>query len=77
VSILEREDTSMQEGEKPITKSSVLAHAFETFGAEVKTNHWLNRPNHLFGGKTPREMIEIDLQAVEIELGRIDHGIYV
>jgi len=55
---------------------TVLAHALETFGSEEKADHWLHRPNHVFQGKTPLEMIESDPQQVEIELTRIDHGVY-
>jgi uncharacterized protein (DUF2384 family) len=56
---------------------TVLAHARETFGSEEKTEHWLRRPNHVFQGKTPLEMIESDPEQVEIELTRIDHGVYI
>jgi hypothetical protein len=37
----------------------------------------MNRPNPLFQGKTPRQVIEFDLVAVEAELVRIDHGVYM
>jgi len=56
---------------------AVLAHARETFGSDQKANHWLHRPNHVFQGKTPLEMIESDPHQVEIELTRIDHGVYI
>jgi uncharacterized protein (DUF2384 family) len=59
------------------TSEAVLAHARETFGSEEKANRWLQRPNHVFRGKTPLEAIEQDPQAVEIELTRIDHGVYI
>jgi hypothetical protein len=58
-------------------RNTVLAHVFETFGSQEKANHWLRRPNHVFEGRTPLEAIERDPQAVEIELTRIDHGVYV
>jgi uncharacterized protein (DUF2384 family) len=54
-----------------------LAHAFGTFGSRQKTDHWLHRPNHTFQGRTPLAVIETDPQAVEIELTKIDHGVYI
>jgi hypothetical protein len=56
---------------------AVLAHAHETFGSQEKANHWLRRPNHVFQGRTPLEVLESDPQAVEIELTRIDYGVYI
>jgi uncharacterized protein (DUF2384 family) len=64
--------------EKPvILRDQVLAHALETFGQEAKALHWLNRPNHLFGGLTPAEVLESEPQSVEQKLILIDHGIFV
>jgi hypothetical protein len=37
----------------------------------------MNRPNPLFHGKTPAQVIEFDLVGVEAELVRIDHGVYM
>jgi RNA polymerase sigma-70 factor (ECF subfamily) len=59
------------------TDDAVLAHAFDTFGSPEKANHWLHRPNHVFQGRTPLEAIGSDPEAVEIELTRIDHGVYI
>jgi sigma-B regulation protein RsbU (phosphoserine phosphatase) len=39
--------------------------------------HWLHRPNHVFQGRTPLEVIGSNPEAVEIELTRIDHGVYI
>ncbi|MGD0771892.1 MAG: antitoxin Xre/MbcA/ParS toxin-binding domain-containing protein [Candidatus Solibacter sp.] len=55
----------------------VLRHAAETFGSAEKADHWLNRPNHVFQGRTPLEMLAIDPKSVEIELSRIDYGVYI
>lgn len=60
-----------------ISSRSVAAHALATFGTREKAEHWMDRPNPLFQGKTPRQVIELDLVAVEAELVRIDHGIYM
>jgi uncharacterized protein (DUF2384 family) len=60
-----------------ISRASVTAHALATFGTPEKAEHWMNRPNSLFQGKTPRQAIEFDLVGVEAELVRIDHGIYM
>jgi len=48
-----------------------------TFGSPEKAQHWMNRPNPLFQGKTPAQVIELDLIQVEAELVRIDHGVYM
>lgn len=63
--------------ERSISKQSVTAHALATFGSPQKAKHWMNRPNPLFKGKTPLQVIGIDLAAIDAELGRIDHGVYV
>jgi RNA polymerase sigma factor (sigma-70 family) len=59
------------------TDVAVLAHAQETFGSQEKADHWLRRPNHVFQGRTPLEVVRSDPQAVEIELTRIDYGVYI
>ena len=48
----------------------------ETFGDEAKALHWLNRPSHLWGGKTPADILITAPEEVERELIRIDHGIF-
>lgn len=58
-------------------RQRVHLHAFETFGEEAKAVHWLNRPNHLFGGRTPAQALEAEPESVERELTRIGHGIFV
>lgn len=62
---------------KQISRESVTAHALATFGSPEKARHWMNRPNPLFHGKTPAQVIGIDLVGVEAELVRIDHGVYM
>jgi uncharacterized protein (DUF2384 family) len=57
--------------------ASVAAHALATFGSPEKAQHWMNRPNPLFQGKTPAQVIESDPVEAEAELVRIDHGVYV
>lgn len=56
---------------------SVMKHALETFGSTQKADHWLNRPNHLLGNKTPLEVMQTDPEQVEAALVRIDHGVYI
>jgi len=56
---------------------AIQAHALDTFGSPAKANHWLNRPNPLLGGKSPLQVMQDDPQAVEAELVRIDHNVYV
>ncbi|HWE48370.1 MAG TPA: MbcA/ParS/Xre antitoxin family protein [Bryobacteraceae bacterium] len=73
---------SGRSGAPPLAESNpgreeVRRHVWETFGTEDKALHWLGRPNPLFGGRTPAEVLEIEPDAVEQELVRIDHGIFV
>ncbi len=60
-----------------ISRESVNSHALATFGSPEKAQHWMNRPNPLFDGKSPAKVIEFNLVGVEAELVRIDHGVYV
>jgi uncharacterized protein (DUF2384 family) len=60
-----------------ISRESVTAHALATFGSPKKAQHWMNRPNPLFHGETPSQVIKSDPVRVEAELVRIDHGVYV
>lgn len=62
---------------RDITIQSVQAHALETFGSAEKAEHWMNRPNPLFQGKRPKEVIQRDPSMIESALARIDNGIYV
>jgi uncharacterized protein (DUF2384 family) len=56
---------------------TIRAHALEAFGNVEKTDHWLHRPNQLFQGRSPLEVLEVDPAAVEAEIVRIEHGVYV
>jgi uncharacterized protein (DUF2384 family) len=58
-------------------RARVRLHVLETYGQEAKAVHWLNRPNHLFSGKTPAQVLETDPESAEQELTCIDHGIFV
>jgi uncharacterized protein (DUF2384 family) len=60
-----------------ISRESVNAHALATFGSQEKAQHWMNRPNPLFDGKSPAQVVEFNLVGVEAELVRIDHGVYM
>ena len=55
----------------------ILLHALETFGSVHKAVHWLDRRNHIFEGETAALKIETDPLAVEAELTRIDHGVFI
>ena len=56
---------------------AVRAHAVETFGSEARANDWLSRPNVVFRGRTPNQILNENPAAVEEELSRIDHGMFV
>ncbi len=62
---------------KQVTSATVRAHALEAFGDVEKTDHWLRRPNQLFQGRSPLQVLEADPAAVEAEIVRIEHGVYV
>ena len=55
----------------------VLAHAVDTFGSQTRANDWLNRPNTIFNGRSPIQVLTEDPAGVEEELVRIDHGMVV
>jgi uncharacterized protein (DUF2384 family) len=58
----------------------IVAHALETFGSEGKAWLWLERPNTLFAGSTPIQILQTDptqYELVEDELTRIDYGVFV
>jgi len=57
--------------------AKVLAHAVETFGSRANANVWLNRPSRIFGHQSPLQILTEDPSAVEEELVRIDHGMFV
>ena len=62
---------------RAITAQSVKAHVLDTFGSAEKAEHWMSRPNPLFQGKTPRQVIQSDPSWVEAALVRIDYSVYV
>jgi len=57
--------------------AGVLAHAVETFGSSANADAWLNRPNRIFNNRSPLQVLTQDPSAVEEELVRIDHGMFI
>lgn len=57
--------------------ATVLSHAVDTFGSRTNANAWLNKPNRVFHNQTPLQILTEDPAAVEEELVRIDHGMYI
>jgi hypothetical protein len=57
--------------------AKILAHAVETFGSRTNANAWLNKPNRVFHNHTPLQILTEDPGAVEEELVRIDHGMFI
>jgi uncharacterized protein (DUF2384 family) len=58
----------------------IVAHALETFGSEGKAWLWLERPNALFAGSAPIQILQTDptrYELIEDELTRIDYGVFV
>lgn len=54
-----------------------VAHAVDTFGSRTNANAWLNKPNRVFHNQTPLQVLTQDPAAVEEELVRIDHGMFI
>ncbi|MFZ0313211.1 MAG: MbcA/ParS/Xre antitoxin family protein [Candidatus Korobacteraceae bacterium] len=48
-----------------------------TFGSRVNANTWLNKPNRVFHNQSPLQILTQDPAAVEEELVRIDHGMFL
>jgi uncharacterized protein (DUF2384 family) len=74
-----RRTTSFKAAEvsQPDSNSSIVKHAFETFGERWKAQEWLATDHPLLGGRTPYEAIsDGDSDLVETILTRIDHGVY-
>ena len=66
-----------RERKHEISPELIAAHALATFGSAEKARHWMNRPNPFFQGRKPIQVMRTDAVAVEAELVRIDHGVYV
>jgi putative toxin-antitoxin system antitoxin component (TIGR02293 family) len=80
MSVLPNKRRSISGIDVPPDAKPILKHALETFGSEEKALHWLQRPNHLLGGSTPIDILQIEparYELVEDELTRIDHGVFV
>jgi uncharacterized protein (DUF2384 family) len=75
--LLQNGDLPTNSGKHKISPESIAVHALATFGSRQKAQHWMNRPNPLFQGKTPSQVMRTDPVGVEAELVRIDHGVYV
>lgn len=55
-----------------------VARVVGVFGSEAKATEWLTSPSPALQNQIPVVLIGRDkLEQVEIELGRIEHGIYV
>lgn len=61
--------------ERVLRVARITACARQTFGAE-KANVWMTRPTTPLGGQAPMSLLatESGARAVELLLGRIDHG---
>jgi putative toxin-antitoxin system antitoxin component (TIGR02293 family) len=58
--------------------ASIMALAEETFQETEKAMHWMRRPNKVFDGRAPLDLIRTEQGArmVEDVLIRIAHGVY-
>ena len=69
---------TLDEGEKTIQLSAVLAKGLEVFEDEDDFHHWLSTRNVALGGIRPLELLSsaIGREQVQEILGRIQYGIY-
>lgn len=67
----------LTEGVTLMEYAEVLAHAVDTFGSRTNANAWLNKPNRVFHNQTLLQILTEDPDAVEEELVRIDHGMFI
>ncbi len=67
----------VEEEDDPTTYAAVLSHAVKTFGSRTNANPWLNKPNRVFHNQSPLQILTEDPAAVEEELVRIDHGMFI
>jgi putative toxin-antitoxin system antitoxin component (TIGR02293 family) len=61
-----------------IDADAVIARAIEVFGNSEKAASWLDRPNRVLAGATPRSFLSTPegREKVLTVLGRIEHGVY-
>lgn len=57
---------------------AVIAQAVEVFGSEKKARGWLDDPNLLLAGATPRSLLNTPegREQVLTVLGRIEYGVF-
>src|SRR5271157_1293886 len=78
IDLVVQQTAAIEEVEAPVLEyAEVLAHAVETFGSRTNANAWLNRPNRVFHNQSPLQILTQDPDAVEEELVRIDHGMFI
>ncbi|RSK25179.1 type II RES/Xre toxin-antitoxin system antitoxin [Hymenobacter metallilatus] len=71
-----RKPLTLDEGEKAIQLSAVLAKGMEVFEDEEDLHFWLNSPVPALGGRKPKHLLHsvIGRNQVQDVLGRIEHG---
>ena len=71
-----RKPLTLDEGEKAIQLSAVLAKGMEVFEDEEDLHFWLNSPIPALGGQKPKHLLHsvIGRDQVHDVLGRIQHG---
>lgn len=74
-----REPLTAEETDKALRLARISAEADRVFGDPSKADRWLRRPNPVFHGKTPLELLKTEIggNMVETLLHQIDHGIFI
>ena len=69
---------SVDESERFLALTKIVAHATEILGSEAKAIHWLKSPVPALGGRTPLACAEthVGLREVEDLLTRIQDVVY-
>ncbi|MBT9392305.1 DUF2384 domain-containing protein [Hymenobacter sp. NST-14] len=71
-----RKPLTLDEGEKAIQLSAVLAKGMEVFEDEQELHFWLNSPIPALGGQKPKHLLHSVIGRAQVQdvLGRIEHG---
>ena len=66
------------ESDRLYRAARVLAIAEQVLGGQEEARHWITQPNRALGERVPFQLLDTEPGAreVEVELGRIAHGVF-
>jgi len=73
-----KESLSRDESDKLTRVARVFDHAVQVFTDGERARRWLQKPNGVFEGRTPLELVRTETGARMVDelLGQIDHGYF-